>query len=77
MGSQGTGDPSEDPSNMPTTRFDAVPLEAQSQSLPGANLCKRVHLDSTPAHGPFPYPVAKAPHLDHQTGAKPQILHPY
>ena len=40
------------------------------QSLPGANLCKRVHLDPTPTHGPFRYPVAKVPHLDHQTGAK-------
>ena len=51
-------------------------LEAQSQSLPRANLRKHVHLDSMPAHGPFCYPVAKAPHLDQQTGPKSQILHP-
>ena len=52
------------------------PPEAQSPSLPGANLRKCVHLDPTPTHGPFRYPIAKAPHLDHQTGAKSQILHP-
>ena len=36
------------------------PPEAQSQSLPGANLRKRVHLDATPTHGVFCHPVAKA-----------------
>ena len=52
------------------------PPEAQSQSLPGANLRKRVHLDATPTHGPFCYPVAKANHLDQHTGTKSQILLP-
>ena len=52
------------------------PPEAQSQTLPGANLCQRVHLDSAPTHGHLCHPIAKAPYLDHQTGVEPQILHP-
>ena len=52
------------------------PPEAQSQSLPGTNLRKRVHLDATPTHGPFSHPVAKTPHLDQQTGTKSQIFLP-
>ena len=52
------------------------PPEAQSQSLPGANLRKCVHLDATPTHGPFCYPVAKAPHLDQHMGTKSKILLP-
>ena len=52
------------------------PPEAQSKSLPGSNLRKRVHLDPTPTHGPFRYPVTNEPHLDHPMGAKSQILHP-
>ena len=52
------------------------PPEAQSLSLPGANLRKHVHLDPAPTHGPFRHPIAKAPYLDPQTGAKSQILHP-
>ena len=50
--------------------------EAQLQGLPGANLHKRVHLDATPTHGPFCHPIAKAPHLDQQTGTNSQILLP-
>ena len=50
------------------------PPEAQSKSLPGANLHKRVHLDATPTHGPFRHSVAKATHLDQQTGTKLQIF---
>ena len=52
------------------------PPEAQSQSLLGANLCKRVHLDTTPTHGPFCHPITKATHMDQQTGTIPQILFP-
>ena len=52
------------------------PREAQSESVPGANLRKRVHLDAMPTHGPFCHPVAKATHVDQQTGTKPQILLP-
>ena len=52
------------------------PPEAQSQSLPRANLCKCVHLDAMPTHGPFCHPVAKATHLDQPTGTEPQILLP-
>ena len=74
MGSHGIGDPTEDPSNMPTTRFDVVPPEAQSQDLPGVNLCKRVYLAPTSTHGPVCYPIAKASHLDQLTGTKSQIL---
>ena len=33
------------------------PPEAQSQSLPGANLRRRVYLDATPTYGPFCHPV--------------------
>ena len=50
------------------------PPEAQSQSLPGANLRQRVHLDTKPTHGPFGNPVTKATHLDQQTGTPRQIL---
>ena len=52
------------------------PPEAQSQSLPGANLRKCVHLDTTPTHGPFCHPVTKVTHMDQQTGTTPQILLP-
>ena len=52
------------------------PPEAQSQSLPGANLRKRVYLDTTPSYGPFSHPVAKATHMDQQTGTTRQILLP-
>ena len=52
------------------------PAEAQSPSLPRANLRQRVHLDPAPTHGPLRYPIAEAPYLDYQTGAKSQILHP-
>ena len=34
MGSHGIGDPSEDPSNMPTTRFDVVPPGSQIAGSP-------------------------------------------
>ena len=34
------------------------PPEAQSQSLPGANLRQSVYLDTTPTYGPFSNPVA-------------------
>ena len=54
----------------------STPREAQSQSLPGANLCRCVHLDPAPSYGPLCHPIAKAPYLDHQTGVEPQILHP-
>ena len=37
----------------------SAPPEAQSQSLLGANLRKRVHLDTTPTYGPFCNPVTK------------------
>ena len=50
------------------------PPEAQSQSLPGANLRKRVHLDTTSTYGPFCNPVTKATHMDQQTGMTRQIL---
>ena len=53
------------------------PPEAQSQDLPGANLCKRVHLDTTPTYGPFCNPVTKATHMDQQTGTTRQILLPF
>ena len=33
------------------------PPEAQSQSLPGANLRQRVYLDATSTYGPFCHPV--------------------
>ena len=52
------------------------PPEAQSPSLARVKLCKRVHLDPTPTHGPFCHPIAKVPYLDPQTGAKSQILCP-
>ena len=52
------------------------PPEAQSQSLPGANLRQRVYLDTTPTYGPFSHPVAKATHMDQQTGPTRQILLP-
>ena len=52
------------------------PPEAQSQSLPGANLRKRVQLDATPTYGPFCTPVTKATHMDQQTGTTRQILLP-
>ena len=52
------------------------PPEAQPQSLPRANLRQRVPLDPAPTHGPLRHPIAKAPYLDHQTGAESQILHP-
>ena len=52
------------------------PPEAQSQSLPGANLRQRVYLDITPTYGPFCHPVAKATHMDQQTGMPRQILPP-
>ena len=42
--------------------------QAQSQSLPGANLRKRVHLDTMPTYCPFCNPVIKATHMDQQTG---------
>ena len=35
------------------------PPEAQSQDLPWANICKRVHLAPTSPHGPVCYPIAK------------------
>ena len=52
------------------------PPEAQSQSLPGVNLHKRVHLDATPTYGPFCNPVTKATHMDQQTDTTRQILLP-
>ena len=50
------------------------PPEAQSKDLPGANLCQRVYLDSTPTQGPFCYPIAKASHLDYQTCPKSEFF---
>ena len=38
--------------------------DAQSQDLPGANLCQRMHLPPTPPHGAVCYPITKASHLD-------------
>ena len=52
------------------------PPEAQSQSLPGANLRRRVHLDTTSTYGPFGNPVTKVTHVDQQTGTPRQILSP-
>ena len=52
------------------------PPEAQSKSLPRANLRKRVHLDATSTYGPFCNPVTKATHMDQQTGTTHQILLP-
>ena len=52
------------------------PPEAQSKSLPGENLRKCVHLDTTPTYGPFRNSVTKATHMDQQTGTPRQILPP-
>ena len=50
------------------------PPEAQLQYLSGANLRQRVYLAPTPPHGAVCYPIAKASHLDQQTGTKSPIL---